>query len=66
MSNWIKLKDKKPSVKSDGEKVLLFRIVNKSQESIAISIHDTSMVKFCDENETWWMRLPDKPKIDNL
>jgi len=60
---WIKLKDRKPDVKIDGAKVLLYRIVNESQESIAISIHDTHMVKFCSEDETWWMSLPDKPVL---
>ena len=60
---WIKLKDRKPDVKIDGTKVLLYRIVNESQESIAISIHDTHMVKFCNEDETWWMCLPDKPVL---
>jgi hypothetical protein len=58
---WIKLKDRKPDVKIDGVKVMLYRIVNESQESISISIHDTHMVKFCNEDETWWMSLPDKP-----
>jgi hypothetical protein len=60
---WIKLKDRKPDVKIDGVKVLIYRIVNESQESISISIRDTHMVKFCNEDETWWMSLPDKPVL---
>jgi hypothetical protein len=60
---WIRLKDRKPDAKIDGEKLLLYRLVNASQESIAISIHDTQMVKFCSEDETWWMPLPEKPVL---
>ena len=60
---WIKLSDRIPDVKIDGVKILLYRIVNDSQERIAISIHDTHMVKFCDPNETWWMCLPNKPVL---
>lgn len=47
MENWIKLKDKKPNVVDHNEKVLLFRIMNDSQKSQEITIHETSMVKHC-------------------
>jgi len=58
---WIKLKNRKPSVEIDGEKILIYRILNSGQEDMSISIHDTKMVKYCNEDETWWMALPDKP-----
>lgn len=60
---WIKLKDRKPSSEIDGEKVLVYRIPSESQESNAISILDTRMTKFCNEDETWWISLPDKPNV---
>jgi hypothetical protein len=28
---------------------------------LAISIHETSMVKYCNVDETWWMELPKPP-----
>lgn len=59
---WIKLKDRKPSCEIDGEKVLVYRITNEGQASIAISILDTRMIKYSDEDETWWMALPDEPR----
>lgn len=58
---WIKLIDKIPTVEENGEKVLLYRILNESQESMSITIHNTSMVKYCDPNETWWTDLPKPP-----
>lgn len=58
---WIKLKDRKPSIDIDGEKVLVYRIMNESQASMSISILDTNMIKHSNEDETWWMALPDKP-----
>jgi len=61
MSNWIKLKDKKPNIKEVGDKVLLFRIMNDSQMSQSITIHETYMVKFCNENETWWQPIEPAP-----
>lgn len=58
---WIKLKDRKPSVDIDGEKILVYRILNEGQKGISTSIFTTHMVKHCDENETWWMALPNDP-----
>jgi hypothetical protein len=58
---WIKLKDRKPSVEIDGERVLIYRILNEGQRTMSIDTHDTRMVKHCDENETWWMSLPEPP-----
>jgi len=59
---WIKLKNRKPSCEVDGEKILVYRIMNESQSSMAISILDTKMIKHSNEYETWWMALPDEPR----
>ena len=59
---WIKLKDRKPSSKIDGEKILVYRIMNENQASMAISILDTKMIKYSNDDETWWMALPDEPR----
>ena len=59
---WIKLKDRKPSIDVDGKKVLLYRLLNEGQKELSISIHDTVMTKYCNEDETWWMALPDEPR----
>lgn len=58
---WIKLKDRKPSVDIDGEKILIYRVLNENQKSMSISIYATNMTKLCDENDTWWMALPNSP-----
>ena len=58
---WIKLKDRKPSIDIDGKKILLYRLTNDSQRELSTTIFETNMVKFCDENETWWMALPNEP-----
>lgn len=62
--NWIAVSEKLPTEKDNGEKVLIYRIMNGSQESLAISIHDTNMVKHCNRNETWWMELPKPPQFN--
>tara|TARA_R110002126_G_C10156689_1_gene472316 strand:- start:343 stop:531 length:189 start_codon:yes stop_codon:yes gene_type:complete len=59
---WIKLKDRKPSTKIDGKKILLYRLTNDSQKELSTTIFETNMVKFCDKNETWWMALPEEPR----
>lgn len=59
--SWVAASEKLPSVEQNGNKVLIYRIMNDSQESLAISIHETSMVKYCNPNETWWMELPKPP-----
>ena len=59
---WIKLKDRKPSIEIDGKKILLYRLTNDSQRELSSTIFETNMVKFCDENETWWMALPEEPR----
>lgn len=58
---WIKLKDKKPNKIFDGSKILIYRIMNENQRELSMTIYDTSMIKYCDENETWWMPLPAPP-----
>ena len=60
---WIKLKDRKPSMVIDGKKVLIYRIGNDGQKGLAMTLFDTLMIKHCDENETWWMALPEEPRI---
>ena len=59
--SWVAASEKLPSVEQNGNKVLIYRIMNDSQESLAISIHETNMVKHCNPNETWWMELPKPP-----
>lgn len=59
--NWVAASEKLPSVEQNGNKVLIYRIMNDSQSSFAISIHETNMVKYCNPNETWWMELPEPP-----
>ena len=59
--SWVATSEKLPSVEQNGNKVLIYRIMNDSQESLAISIHETSMVKYCNVDETWWMELPEPP-----
>jgi hypothetical protein len=61
--SWVSCSEKLPSVEQNGRKVLIYRIMNDSQASLSISIHDTSMVKHCNVNETWWMELPKPPCI---
>lgn len=56
--SWVSCSEKLPTVEENGQKVLIYRIMNDSQASLAISIHETSLVKHCDVNETWWMELP--------
>lgn len=60
---WIKLKDRRPDINIDGNKVLLYRLTNEGQKDMSISIHNTNMMKHCDPNETWWMALPDTTYI---
>lgn len=60
--SWVAASEKLPSVEQNGNKVLIYRIMNDSQESLAISIHETSMVKYCNLDETWWMELPKPPR----
>ena len=62
-SNWIPCTEKIPTVELNGDKVLLYRLMNPSQSSLALNIYDTNMVKHCNANETWWMELPKPPSI---
>lgn len=64
--DWIKLKFQSPNVVDNGNKVLVYRTMNISQESMSMSIYETSMVKYCDPEETWWTNLPNPPKTDKL
>jgi hypothetical protein len=59
--SWVACSEKLPNVEDNGQKVLIYRIMNDSQASLSISIHETSMVKHCNVNETWWMELPKLP-----
>ena len=59
--SWVLVSEKLPTVEENGQKVLIYRIMNDSQSSLAISIHETNMVKHCNPNETWWMELPKPP-----
>ena len=59
--SWVAASEKLPSVEQNGNKVLIYRIMNESQLCLAISIHETNMVKHCNPNETWWMELPKPP-----
>jgi len=61
--SWVAASEKLPSVEQNGNKVLIYRIMNDSQESLAISIYETSMVKYCNVDETWWMELPKPPCV---
>jgi len=60
-SRWISASEKLPTIKDNGEKVLLYRIVNDQQSNMAISIHNTTLVKHCNPKETWWMEIPKPP-----
>ena len=58
---WVACSEKLPNVEDNGRKVLIYRIMNDNQASLTISIHETSMVKHCNVDETWWMELPKPP-----
>lgn len=58
---WVAVKDRLPT-KDDADdynNVLIYRIVNEGQESMAKSIYKWNMVKLLDEG--WWMPLPSNP-----
>ena len=59
VNEWISVEDRLPT-ELDGNKVLIYRNMNDSQKALQISIHDSSMVKYCDNN-TFWMPLPTNP-----
>jgi hypothetical protein len=59
--SWVACSEKLPNVEDNGRKVLIYRIMNDNQASLTISIHETSMVKYCNVDETWWMELPKPP-----
>ena len=59
--SWVAVSEKLPTVEDNGQKVLIYRIMNDSQSNLAISIHETNMVKYCNPNETWWRELPEPP-----
>lgn len=61
MSKWISAKDKLPDPQKDGSKVLIWREMNQNQKAQEISIHESSMVKYCNLDETYWMKLPAPP-----
>src|SRR5690606_8257132 len=59
--SWVAVSEKLPTVEDNGQKVLIYRIMNDSQSSLAVSIYETNMVKYCNPNETWWRELPETP-----
>lgn len=61
MKGWIPAAVKLPTLEENGEKVLLYRTMNDQQRSMAVSIHDTLKVKYCQPEETWWMPIPAPP-----
>ena len=61
VSGWVALSERQPTIEADGEKILVYRIMNDSQKSLSITVYDTYSTKFCDKNETWWMQLPKPP-----
>lgn len=61
MKDWIPAAVMMPTIDENGEKVLLYRTMNDQQQSMAVSIHDTAKVKYCQLDETWWMQLPAPP-----
>lgn len=58
---WIKLADRMPDEKIDGEKVLILRVLGSTQESQAVSIHPVDKIKHCNPEETWWVAIGDFP-----
>jgi len=61
---WTNVKDGLPKKEEVGDKVMIHRKMNKAQSLNAYSVHDTTMVKYCDE-DTYWMPLPPPPKRNN-
>jgi hypothetical protein len=61
---WISVNDRLPTLFDADEngKVLIYRSVNEEQKALSKSIHDWSMVKYCDSN-TYWMPLPSPPTV---
>ena len=57
----IKLSERSPKVEIDGEKVLVYRLLNDGQKSQSFSIFHTLMLKHCNPEETWWTNLPKEP-----
>ncbi len=52
-SEWVSVKDRLPTIEEQGEKVLIYREMNESQKLLSYSVHDTSMVKYCDKDTHW-------------
>ena len=63
---WIRLRDEIPTIEKYGEKILICRRTTKTQVSQARQVFDTSMIKYCNPDETIWMKLPDIPKWFNF
>jgi hypothetical protein len=64
-NGWISVEDRLPDENKDGNKVLLYRIMNDTQETMPITVHDSKMVKHCIPQETWWQPLPPPPPTKN-
>ena len=59
---WIKLSDRVPTEIIDGEKVLLYKMLNEGQAGQNPSVFPTNKIHVCNPDETWWMALPEPPK----
>lgn len=57
---WIKLKHRKPDNKIDGSKIFVHREINEG-DGFSTSIMPTRMIRYCDDNSTYWMAMPDNP-----
>ena len=57
---WISVEDRLPDIEKDGEKVLLYRVVNDSQKGLQITVYDTFLVKHCDKT-SYWRQMPTSP-----
>jgi hypothetical protein len=62
---WIKLSDRMPDEKIDGERLLVYRVMKQGQEAMEISVLPTDRIKYANKEETFWMSLPNKPIIEN-
>jgi len=62
---WIKLSDRMPDEKIDGERLLVYRVNNDGQESTEMTVAPTYALKYADKEETFWMSLPNKPITEN-
>lgn len=55
---WVRLSERMPTKEECGKKVLLCRLSESTGDGFYMSVHDVAMVKHCDINETWWVKIP--------